>query len=106
MLTLASGRRPSADDSQNILVFFGPHDQYDTSVHGHERDEPLFILRMTLVGEFQIVHPRREEPTRLLEGEPVLGYVGAVLRLIPCDFHVQQYTPLTYYVNGLFTVSA
>ena len=87
VLSLARGGLAGTNDPYRVLVLLGPDDEHDATADWPDSDEPLLVTRVGFVEQLQVVHPRKEERTSLLEGDPVLGLVGCVLPFIPGESH-------------------
>ena len=80
-------RPTSADDTDDVLILLGPHDEHEALFEWSDGDEPLLEVGVRVIVELEIICSRCEEPLCLLEGNAVLSSVREVLVLIPSDLH-------------------
>ncbi len=76
--------RPArADETHRLFFAFGVNDQNQSAIDGTDGDEPIFIVRVSIVEYLQVVASAREENTCLLKRNTMLLAIRAVLGFIP-----------------------
>jgi hypothetical protein len=56
-----------ADDPDLVILSFGPHDENQAAADWSDGDETLFIQRMGIVEELEMLHAGRKKLTGLAE---------------------------------------
>ncbi len=90
----------STDDSNLVILAFGPdNDDYAASNRAN-CDEAVLELGMRFVKDFEDLCSTLEELPTLLKGNAMLPEVGTILRFVPTSLAHREYTPMAESVNG------
>ena len=91
---LSIGRPTSTNNTNRTLFTFRPNDQDEPAPNRTDRNESILSDRMFVVKNLQVLDAGMEEFTCFLEADSMLPLVRQILRMIPCDLHRPECTPL------------
>ena len=83
-------RPTSADDSNDVVVALRPNNQNQTASNRSDRNEPIFVERMLVVKNLEVVDERTKQLRRFLETDAMLSLVGETFGVVPRDLHLQS----------------
>ena len=86
-LTLSLGSHSRTHNSQDIILMLCVSNHDDTSLDWPNGDEPILLVGMFLIVDFQVLNATLEKLAGLVKGHAVLCPIALVLRWIPLKSH-------------------